>query len=781
MPYVKSAESRKSEDELTRDRFTSAHWGSYRAEGEGAALRLVPLADDPNPSMIGSGWLDAVRDRDARIAAPMVRRGWLERRDRASRNADSFVEVGWDEALDLAASELSRVSGSFGNGAIYGGSYGWASAGRFHHAQSQLKRFLNAVGGYVGARDTYSHAAAEVLLPHLIGVSHREFQDEMTSWPLIAEHCKLMVCFGGITGRTAQIASSGTSFHEVEAWLARACANGMRLVNIAPNRSKVTAQLDAEWIAPRPNTDTALMLGLAHCLLTESLHDVAFLERCTVGWSKLEAYLTGAEDGTPKTSEWAAAITGVDAQRIQSLAREMAASPTMIALSWGIQRAQFGEQPLWMGLTLACMLGQVGKPGVGFGFGYGSTTPVGRSIRYIAWPSLPQGRNAVRDFIPVARVTDMLLNPGGAYTYDGETRTYPDIRLIYWAGGNPFHHHQDLLRLEEAWKRPETVIVNDIWWTATTRRADIVFPVTSPLERADIMMNRRDPSLIFMEKLIEPIGASRDDYDVFRGLAERLGVLGPFAQGRSQEAWLRELWREAVDVAKKEGIELPDFDAFRRMGRVQIPELRRNWVQFEAFVADPAAHPLKTKSGKIEIFSETIASFQIEDCPGHPVWIEPIEWLGAAGARGMAHLVSGQPMTRLHAQLDNGPVSRAGKISDREAVYMNPATAAAYAVAGGDVVLLENTRGRALAGAVLTDDVRPDVLWMATGAWFDPQFVDGAVIDVHGNPNTLTLDIGCSGLSQGNSAHTTLVRVSRWEGPLPEVAARRPPRVERRT
>jgi biotin/methionine sulfoxide reductase len=769
------------EDDLHRDRFTSAHWGSYRADGDGASLRLTPLADDPKPSVIGDGWLDAVRDADTRIAAPMVRKGWLEQRDRASRNADSFIEIGWDEALDLAASELKRVASTHGNGAIYGGSYGWASAGRFHHAQSQLKRFLNTIGGYVAAVDTYSHAAAEVLLPHLTGMTNRVFQDEMTSWPLIADHCKLMVCFGGITGRTAQITSSGTSFHEVESWLARAHANGMRIVNIAPNRSEISAQLDADWIAPRPNTDTALMMGLAHCLLTQGLHDLAFLDRCCVGWPALEAYLTGAEDGTPKTPEWAGAITGIEANRIRTLAHDMAANPTMIALSWGIQRAHFGEQPLWMGLSLACMLGDIGKPGLGFGFGYGSTTPVGRSIRYMAWPSLPQGRNGVRDFIPVARVSDMLLNPGGVYTYNGAVRTYPEIRLVYWAGGNPFHHQQDLHRLEEAWTRPETVIVNDIWWTATARRADIVFPVTSPLERADIMMNRRDPSLIFMENLIEPIGGSRDDYDVFRGLAERLGVHEAFTQGRSQEAWLRELWREAVEAAMQDGVDLPDFDVFRRLGRVEVPEVRRNWLQFEAFVADPAGHPLKTRSGRIEISSATITSFGIDDCPGHPVWREPIEWLGSPDAEGMVHLVSGQPMSRLHGQLDNGPVSRANKVAGREAVYLHPSTAAAYGVTDGDAVLLENARGRALAGAVLTDNVRPNVAWIATGAWFDPQLVDDVVIDVHGNPNTLTIDIGCSGLSQGNSAHTTLVRISRWAGPLPEVEAHRPPQIERRS
>ena len=95
-------------------------------------------------------------------------------------------------------------------------------------------------------------------------------------------------------------------------------------------------------------------------------------------------------------------------------------------------------------------------------------------------------------------------------------------------------------------------------------------------------------------------------------------------------------------------------------------------------------------------------------------------------------------------------------------------------------MLIENSRGKALAGAVLTEDIRRDVAWMATGAWFDPQRLDGAVIDVHGNPNVLTLDKGCSGLSQGNIAHTTLVHVSRWTGAAPEVAARRAPPIERR-
>lgn len=764
------------------NRYACAHWGSYRATGSGRTVRLEAVADDPTPSTIGAGWLGAVRDAGTRIRRPAVRKGWLDRCDSRSRNGDAFVEVDWDEALDLVASELRRVIDTHGNQAIFGGSYGWASAGRFHHAQSQLRRFLNTIGGYTSAVDTYSHATGEVLLPHITGMSNRVFQDEMTSWPLLVEHCELLVCFGGISGRTAQVMSSGTSRHEVDDWLAVAHRNGTRIVNISPNRSDMARALEAEWIAPRPNTDTALMMGIAYALIATDRVDRAFLDRYTVGWERLEAYLMGCIDGTPKTPDWAAGVTGLPAHAIRALADDMASHRTVVAVAWGIQRADHGEQPLWMGLALAAMLGGIGTPGGGFAFGYGSTTPVGRPGNHINWPSLAQGRNPVRSFIPVARISDLLLNPGETFTYDGETHVYPDIRLVYWVGGNPFHHHQDLNRLSEAWTRPETVIVNDIWWTATARRADIVLPISSPLERRDIMMNRRDPALIFMEQLLSPYAESRSDHAVFSDLAARLGTFDRFTEGRDEDGWLRFLWDEAMRIGAEAGVALPDYDAFRNVGRFDCPRTERTRLQFGAFIANPVNSPLRTPSGRIELFSQWIENLSLPDCPGHPVWIEPAEWLGKAVSDGMLHLVSGQPWTRLHGQLDNGPGSRATKIKGREPAYLNHETAARYGVADGDIVILSNERGKCLAGAVLTEDVRPDVVWLATGAWFDPQRIEGQVVDVHGNANTLTLDKGTSGLSQGNIAHTTMVRLVRWTGPLPPLSVfDQPVFVERQT
>ncbi len=117
----------------------------------------------------------------------------------------------------------------------------------------------------------------------------------------------------------------------------------------------------------------------------------------------------------------------------------MAKARTMITVSWSIQRADHGEQPYWAAIALATLLGQIGLPGGGFGFGYGASASYGSPVSGVSAPSLPMGDNSVNTFIPTARFADMLLNPGTSYEFNGQHLTYPDIRLMYWCGGNPFH------------------------------------------------------------------------------------------------------------------------------------------------------------------------------------------------------------------------------------------------------------------------------------------------------------------------------------------------------
>ena len=744
------------------DRYTSSHWGTYRFNG----TEIEPVADDPYPSDVGKSWWSAMHHTTARVARPSFRKGWLEARDRGRHGDAEFVELPWDEALDITAAEFARVIREHGNKAIFGGSYGWSSAGRFHHAQSQLRRFLNCAGGFVDKRNTYSHAGAEVLFPHLFGTSWQATMGDQTTWDRVVDHAKIVLAFGGLPTRTAQIAPGGVSRHHVAGRVEQLLAKGVRVINVSPLANDTSK---AEWLSLRPGSDRALVLALAHVLFAEGLADLDFLDRCTHGWD------IWRDEVAKWTPAWAAAQCDLKAEDIVQLARDLAANPTMIAGAYGIQRADRGEETLWAIVNLAATLGQIGKPGCGFVFGLASMNSTSRPIPVRGFPALPTGQNPVKDFIPVARTTEMLENPGGPYIYDGERRRYPDIKLVAWTGGNPFHHHQDLLRLEKAWQKPDTVLVTEHSWTATARRADIVLPATSPLERDDLMMMYREDRIVYMSALKAPHGEARDDYAIFSGLAERLGCVDAFTKGRSVHDWLKHMW----DEARAKNPDLPDFKALKTAGMIDVPGSAHSGDFLSAFVADPEHASLPTPTGKIELASPTIKAMNLPDLGETPSWAEPHEWLGTA-SDGMLHLISPQPNMRLHAQNDMGEASLNAKIQGREPCYLHPETAKTQGIKAGDIVCLLNARGRTLAGAVLTADIRRDSIALPTGAWLDIVQLDDGPLEVHGNPNVLTYDRGTTTLSQGNPAHTALVKVEKWTRAVPEVTVFEGPALTRR-
>ena len=301
------------------------------------------------------------------------------------------------------------------------------------------------------------------------------------------------------------------------------------------------------------------------------------------------------------------------------------------------------------------MLGGIGLPGGGFAFGHGSLSGVGVPRADLPGPEVSTPPNPARSAIPVARIADMLLAPNGAYEFNGRREIYPDIRLVYWAGGNPFHHHQDLNRLRKAWQKPDTIIVHDSWWTPTARHADIVLPATTSLERNDVGGSSRDPYVFAMHRAIAPLGDARHDFEIFRDLAGRLGYEDAFTEGRDEMAWCRWIYERVRTGSAKKNVALPDFDTFWADGFVELPPPDEDFVLFDDFRRDPQLHPLKTPSGKIEIASQTIAGFGYADCPPHPAWLPPAEWLGSSTAeRWPLHLITHQPAGRLHSQTGPG-------------------------------------------------------------------------------------------------------------------------------
>jgi biotin/methionine sulfoxide reductase len=762
-------------------RRTLTHWGAYDVGvADGKIEHVAPFQHDPEPSAIGQAF-HAVEE--SRVMRPSIRRSWL--RDGAGaaperRGREPFVEVEWDVALDLVAAEIERVRTQHGSPAIYAGSYGWSSAGRFHHAQSQLHRFMNLAGGYTRSVNTYSLAAAEVILPHVIGLDWWSFERGQNSWSAIAANTELFVCFGGIPLKNSQVQSGGIGRHRVGEQLRGLRERGVELVNVSPQRSDLDAVPDVTWVPIRPGTDVAMILGLLHCVVAAGLHDEAFLDRYCVGWDRLHDDIMGAVDGVPKDARWASRICDVPEDQLVELAQKLATRRSLLTASWSVQRAHHGEHAYWAVIALAAALGQIGLPGGGFGFGYGAVGTIGNGYWKVSIPGLPQGRPVIDSFIPVARVSDMLLHPGKAFDYNGRQLTYPEIALVYWAGGNPFHHQMDLNRLRRAWQRPQTIVVHEPFWTATARHADVVFPATTPLERNDLGGASADGDLFAMQQAIEPVGQARDDYDTFSALARRLGFEDEFTEGRTSDEWVRHLYEQ---LEARDPAHYPPFEQFWATGYIENPESQAvdgavPWkVLMDDFRRDPSAHPLATPSGRITLHSTAIEEFGYDDCPPHPTWMPPYEWLSPDAPAGCLHLISNQPRTKLHSQWDHGPVSRAGKVDGREPLLIHPTDAADRGIADGQAVLVRNARGACLAGARVTDAVRPGVVVLSTGAWYVPDDADGETVCRHGNPNVLTCDRGTSKLSQGPSAQTCLVEVVVAPEPVPTPRPFQPPAV----
>jgi biotin/methionine sulfoxide reductase len=763
-----------TETEPTEWRPHSAHWGTFAARWTDGRLAVRPHSGDPDPNAILENFNTALRHK-ARIAQPMVRRGWLENGPQPDdrRGRDEFVAVSWDRALDLLAAELTRVRDAYGAGAIFGGSYGWASAGRFHHAQGQMHRFLNTVlGGYVRSVNSYSAGASNVILPHILGSLDAVSRHGVT-WDQVAAHSEMVVAFGGMALKNSAIAAGGVSRHVDRGAMQAAQQRGARFVLISPLRDDLPGEAQAEWLPVAPNTDTALMLALAHTLVVEDLYDRAFLDRFCVGYPPFEDYLLGRTDGQPKDAVWAAGICGVAADNIVALARAMAGRRTLIVVAHALQRAEHGEQPVWMAAVLAAMLGQLGLPGGGYAYALGSMGHYGRREVAVPLPTVPQGRNGVHEFIPVARISDMLLQPGTPFEYNGRQFNYPDIRLVYWTGGNPFHHHQDLNRLRRAFARPDTLVVHESAWTATARHADIVLPCTMSLERNDIGASSADSLMVAMHRVVPPFAEARDDYAIFAALAERLGRAEIFTEGRDADGWLRHLYARTQSALAKLQHDAPDFDTFWQRGELELPMQDDDGGIVAAFRRDPEAHPLQTPSGKIEIASETIAGFGYDDCPGHPAWLTPTD---VPDARHTLRLIANQPARRLHSQLDFGEHSQAGKHRGREVARLHPTDAAARGIGEGDIIRLFNDRGACLAAVSLSEDVCRGVVHLPTGAWYDPVDPDeDSPLCVHGNPNVLTRDVGTSRLAQGCTGQLTAVEVERFTGNLPPIRAFEPP------
>jgi trimethylamine-N-oxide reductase (cytochrome c) len=276
----------------------------------------------------------------------------------------------------------------------------------------------------------------------------------------------------------------------------------------------------------------------------------------------------------------------------------------------------------------------------------------------------------------------------------------------------------------KAWKKPDTIVTTEIFWTATAWMSDIVLPISSIVETDDVDRDSVTTLITPIKSAIKPLYESKPSFEAFAAIAEALGVGKEFKYDEPFKL-VEVSYNAAKTAAKENGVDMPDFREFwDKAEPIKFPTDKggENFVAYEEYRSDPLLEPLGTASGKIEIYSKDIEKMGYADCGAHAQWYEPFEWLGSPIAKKFPlHLLTSKPRHRMHSQYNQmKSVRKLYTVADREPVTLNVDDAKARGIKNGDVVRVFNNRGQTLAGAIVSEDIRPGVVNLCEGAWYDP-------------------------------------------------------------
>ncbi|MCZ7664628.1 MAG: molybdopterin-dependent oxidoreductase [Thermoleophilia bacterium] len=537
-------------------------------------------------------WKSMVYSPD-RILYPMIREDFDPQGERnpQNRGTSGYRRISWDEALDLVAGEIQRVKRKHGPGAIMNGSGSHHTWGILGYWLSARMRFFNLIGWTPVAHNPDSWEGWHWGAVHHWGQSGRLGAGETYSTVEdCLKHCEMVVFWSADPEATSGVygAHEGTVRRQ---WLKEL---GIPFVHIDPYYNHTAALLGGKWLAPRPGTDSALVLAIAHVWMTEGLYDTDYVAERTVGFEKWRAYVLGEEDGVAKTPEWQETETGLPAQDVRALAREWGRKRTYLAPGGlvgfgGACRTATGND--WArGMVCLMAMQGLGKPGVNMGC-MQQGTPVdtrfffpgyaeggfsgdlhGTAMSVTMYQRMPQLAtvNTSYQVVPRLKIPEAILDgwcegyPTEPRTIEGQFRRfeYPapghsEVKMYYKYGGSHFGTMTDTNRYARMYRadKLECVVNQSIWFEGETKFADIILPACTSFERWDIsefgncggyvhhsFTQNNHRVAVMQHKCIEPLGESRSDYQIFLDIAKRLGLGAVYSEGMTELDWCKRVF-----------------------------------------------------------------------------------------------------------------------------------------------------------------------------------------------------------------------------------------------
>ncbi len=647
--------------------------------------RLVRLQGDPEEAYT-AGFACAKVNRDMEtLHSPDRLRTPLRRT--GPKGSGRFEPITWDAALDEITARWKAIIAESGAEAILGYAY---SAHQGHMNRRLVSGLFHALGTSRLQAGTVCDTCCETAWDMTCGpVGGTDPESVVHSDLVIAWGCDLMAV-------------------NVHFWalLDKVRKTGVKLVVIDPRRSQTAAR--ADWHLPiRIGTDAALACGIAHILLRDGLLDRDYVAANTLGFERWAAEVL---PNFPPAR--VAEITGLAVDDVERLAAMYgAAKRSLIRLGEGMTRLAKGGQALRAVATLPALTGAYGREGGGalllaagsmdFQFGFVGKPSGPAAARMVNHLALGEALEEMRD---------------------------PPIRALFIAANNPAVTNPDVNRLRRALAREDLfTVVHDPFLTDTARFADIVLPATTYLETEDFYRSYGSYRMQWGPAAVAAQHQAMSNFHLAQALGQRMGLTDP-----------------AFSMAPRDIV--PHF--FRGATGIIAGVDPARVFDGPVKVSPPAAQEFRTPSGRLEIYSETLAK---QGVPPMPVWEEdPVE--AADAARWPLRLLTAPGYFQAHTAYAASPFLR--RREGAPCAILHPEDARRRGLSDGAAVRLFNDRGEVGLRLRISDEVRPGVV-LVPGQRPDAEAVSGTV--------NMLCDERRTDMGEGACYQSTFLEVGPWE------------------